>query len=136
MPNRAGSISPSAANPPGGEFRHFINRNFAQGTGRELHHRCIRWRSDHGLAKRLGHDLHAGERMTGRLAVARAQIRMVPLGFVEHLTIERVRVIRTHQPEVGIGLGEPQGTGLSNGSENVGPMGYPGGRAGFDFPSR
>ncbi len=32
---------------------------------------------------------------------------------------------------IGIGLGGPQGTGFSNGSENVGPTGYPGGRTGF-----
>jgi hypothetical protein len=32
---------------------------------------------------------------------------------------------------IGIGLGGPQGTGFSNGSENVGPTGYPGARTGF-----
>jgi hypothetical protein len=32
---------------------------------------------------------------------------------------------------IGIGLGGAQGPGFSNGSENAGPMGYPGGRMGF-----
>ena len=34
--------------------------------------------------------------------------RMIPAGFLDHSFIERDRVVRAHEPEVGIGKGEVQ----------------------------